>query len=59
MKLDNEEQRRNLMAIIDAFPIQANFANAMQVVQGLFQMKQIIEQAGLEVVNPSGTAPGD
>jgi hypothetical protein len=48
LKVDTEEQRKNLMAIIDAFPVNANAAQAMQIVQEIYKIRLSIEKAGID-----------
>lgn len=58
MKVDNEEQRKQLLGIIDSFPVNTNMLQAMQIVQVVFQIRQCVERAGLDDGPNDSATPG-
>lgn len=50
MKLDNEQQRQQLIQIINALPINGNLGQVTQIAQALIELAKTIEQAGLDSV---------
>jgi len=53
MKLDNEEQRQNLLQIIKTTQINGPWERVLPVIQAIGKLKVEVERAGLEVINQS------
>ena len=58
MKLDNEEQRKLLITIIDGTTINGNYLSALQAIEMLSKLKQVITNAKIETITPTATKIG-
>ncbi len=57
MILDNEQQRTNLLQVIDACPINASLSQSLQIVPALMQLRQQVQEATIGVFDAPET-PG-